>query len=189
MIVENEVFIVSGLPRSGTSLMMQILGAGGIKLAYDDHRPADQNNPNGYFELEKVKTLKQDNSWIVDYKGNALKVLFHLLEYLPQTLKYKIIFMQRNLDDIIASQDRMLESYKKPVNQDKDRIKILFKNELWRTMNWLNKQKNMQVLNIELSDVVKNPLITLQAIPDFLGRDMDLNAMNTVVNPTLVSKV
>src|SRR5882724_8514008 len=103
------IVIVSGLPRSGTSLMMQMLQAGGMPLLIDDRRPADADNPNGYWEYEPVKRLQQDNSWIPKAEGKAVKVVSALLQYLPPQYTYKIIFMQRSLQEVLASQAVMLQ--------------------------------------------------------------------------------
>ena len=103
------IVVVSGLPRSGTSLMMQMLQAGGMPLLIDDLRPADTDNPNGYWEYEPVKRLQQDNSWIPQAEGKAVKVVSALLQYLPPQHTYKIIFMQRPMQEVLASQTVMLE--------------------------------------------------------------------------------
>src|ERR671934_2987374 len=103
------IVIVSGLPRSGTSLMMQMLHAGGMPLLIDEQRPPDTDNPNGYWEYEPVKRLQQDNSWMHKAEGKAVKVVSALLQYLPPQHIYKIIFMQRPMQEVLASQAVMLE--------------------------------------------------------------------------------
>ena len=103
------IVIVSGLPRSGTSLMMQMLKAGGASLLIDEQRPADADNPNGYWEYTPVKRLSQDNSWMHQAEGKAVKVISALLQYLPPQHTYKIIFMQRPMQEVLASQAVMLE--------------------------------------------------------------------------------
>src|SRR5262245_7239801 len=103
------IVIVSGLPRSGTSLMMQMLHAGGMPLLIDDQRPADADNPNGYWEYEPVKHLQQDNTWVAQAEGKAVKVVSALLQYLPRHHTYKIVFMHRPLAEVLASQTVMLQ--------------------------------------------------------------------------------
>lgn len=187
MTVDDKVIIVSGLPRSGTSMIMQMLKAGGIELIYDELRPVDQSNPNGYFELEKVKSLAEDNSWIPNCKGKAIKILYHLLKYLPKELDYKIIFMHRNLADVITSQDKILASYNKPVDPNREHIKSLFEAQLLQTIGWLDQQNNMEVIDIQFSDVISKPKKISLKISEFLGTNLDLKAMGTVVNSALVS--
>ena len=103
------ITIVSGLPRSGTSMMMKILEAGGLEVFTDNLRLPDEDNPKGYYELEQVKALKDgDDSWIKDAPGKVVKVISSLLEYLPLSYKYKIIFMRRAIPEILASQKQML---------------------------------------------------------------------------------
>src|SRR5438067_12425110 len=107
--MDSEIIIVSGLPRSGTSLMMQMLQRGGVEIVTDDVRTADVDNPRGYYELEKVKKIKQDASWLPQARGKAFKMVSQLLYDLPGGETYRIIFMQRNLDEVLLSQDKMLE--------------------------------------------------------------------------------
>ena len=103
------ITVVSGLPRSGTSMMMQMLHAGGHPCLTDDRREADADNPRGYFEYDKVKQLRTDCSWLPEATGKAVKIIAQLLSVLPTELDYKIIFMRRELDEVIASQNRMLD--------------------------------------------------------------------------------
>src|SRR5260370_35211351 len=109
-----EIIIVSGLPRSGTSLMMQMLGRGGVPIVTDDVRAADADNPNGYCEFEKVKKIKQDASWLPDTRGKAFKMVSQLLYDLPASEKYRVIFMIPDLDEMIVSQDKMLKRLNRP---------------------------------------------------------------------------
>ena len=102
------ITIVSGLPRSGTSMMMRILEAGGMRILKDEIRKADEDNPAGYYEFEKVKELKKDPSWLENAKGKAVKIISSLLEHLPERYIYKIIFIHRNMEEILDSQRQML---------------------------------------------------------------------------------
>lgn len=189
MYAKKNVIVVSGLPRSGTSMMMHILQAGGINLLIDDKRPADHNNPNGYFEFEKVKSLEKDNSWIADCQGKAIKILFHLLNFLPKDLHYKVIFMQRDLNAILASQDKMLKSYSKPIQQDNDRIKFIFEKELAEVTRWLKDQGNMEVLYVSYKKVLTETNEITKTIQSFLNRKLDLQKMSSVVNSALSSTI
>src|SRR5437868_1127771 len=100
--------IVSGLPRSGTSMMMRMLEAGGMPVLTDKVRSADEDNPNGYFEFEAVKRTKQDASWLDDSGGRAVKMVYRLLYDLPVNRNYRVLFMRRNLKEVLASQREML---------------------------------------------------------------------------------
>jgi hypothetical protein len=101
---KDPVIIVSGLPRSGTSLMMQMLDAGGIPIFTDNKRSADESNPKGYYEHEKVKTIRKDKKWLSDASGKAVKIISHLLYHLPGKYNYKIIFMLRELSEVVQEQ-------------------------------------------------------------------------------------
>ena len=106
----DPIVVVSGLPRSGTSMVMRIVEAGGLELIVDGKRRADQDNPKGYFEYEKVKELAKDDSWLKDVHGKVVKIVSPLLYNLPLTYKYKLIFVKRHMEEILASQNKMLES-------------------------------------------------------------------------------
>ena len=112
--MENEIIIVSGLPRSGTSLMMQMLDQGGIAVVTDNVRTADTDNPRGYYEFEQVKKIKGDVSWLPGTRGKAFKMVSQLLYELPSNEKYRVIFMERDLDEMIRSQEKMLARLGKP---------------------------------------------------------------------------
>ena len=107
--VKSSVIIVSGLPRSGTSMMMRMLEAGGVNLVVDNVRGADDDNPKGYYEDERIKNLKEDNSWLDELNDKAIKIISLLLYHLPKTKEYKIIFMLRDMKEILSSQKKMLE--------------------------------------------------------------------------------
>src|SRR5262245_7195282 len=107
--MDSEIIIVSGLPRSGTSLMMQMLESGGVEIVTDNIRTADTDNPRGYYEFEKVKKIKQDASWLPQTRGKAFKMVSQLLYDLPASERYRIIFMERDLDEMLLSQDKMLK--------------------------------------------------------------------------------
>ena len=115
-----EIVIVSGLPRSGTSLMMQMLSSGGLPVMTDDARPADVDNPRGYFELERVKAIRKDSSWLPQARGKALKMVSLLLYDLPADERYRILFMERDMEEVLASQRKMLDRLQKPPGGDEE---------------------------------------------------------------------
>src|SRR3954453_3930250 len=112
--MSNEIVIVAGLPRSGTSLMCQMLDNGGVEVVTDRLRTPDTDNPRGYYELEKVKKIKEDASWLPEARGKAFKMVSQLLYDLPATERYRVIFMQRDLDEVLVSQEKMLERLGRP---------------------------------------------------------------------------
>ncbi len=180
------VTIVSGLPRSGTSMMMRMLAAGGIPALTDNLRSADQDNPRGYYEFEPVKQTKKDPSWLARARGMVVKMVYRLLYDLPADHQYRIVFMRRRLEEVIASQNVMLEHQGRsggPLTQEK--LLGLFKIELDRVYDWLGAQPNFQVLFIDYNEVLSNPAPAVEQINQFLGGDLNTQAMRDVVEPEL----
>lgn len=181
------VTVVSGLPRSGTSLMMQILAAGGMQIVTDQERSADQDNPKGYYELERVKKLQDgDSAWVKGAEGKAVKVISYLLESLPPGYTYKILFMQREMAEILASQRQMLARRGElggPV--DDAQMARLFEKHLESIQAWLAKQKNLQVLYVPYTDLVRQPEAQIKALATFLAVPLDTEAMLAVPDPAL----
>lgn len=183
----DPVVIVSGLPRSGTSMAMKMLKAGGLKPFTDELREADEDNPEGYFEYEPVKGLKQmkDFAWLKGARGKALKVISYLLPSLPSDHRYQVIFMIRNLDEVMASQNKMLERRGEGLRQDSEAMKETFSSHLWRARYWMRNQWNVEVLEVEYSEVLADPETQARRITEFLGRNLDVPRMASVVNPNL----
>ncbi len=179
---ENTVVIVSGLPRSGTSMMMQMLYKGGIEVVIDEKREADGNNPKGYFEYEPIKSLAKENSWVPDHKGKAMKVVAQLLRYLPVECNYKVIFMHRNLDEIITSQQVMLGK-----NTENYPLRLVnsFKDTLKKVVIWEKKEPGVEVLNLHYTDVIHNAENVAEKIGQFLGKDLNTQEMKSVVDASL----
>src|SRR5882757_5861307 len=135
---DDHVTIVSGLPRSGTSLMMQMLQAGGMQLLTDGLRTSDEHNPRGYFEHEKVKHGRNDLSWLEQAGGKAVKVIHLLLPHLPADRNYRVIFMVRNLEEVIASQRVMLKQQRRPAATLADeKLAEVFETQLNTVRRWL----------------------------------------------------
>ena len=114
MAVDLEIIVVSGLPRSGTSLMMQMLDQAGIEVVTDNIRQADRDNPRGYYEFERVKKMKEDASWLPQLRGKAVKMISQLLYDLPESKQYRILFMERDFDEMLLSQEKMLARLGRP---------------------------------------------------------------------------
>jgi hypothetical protein len=180
------IVIVSGLPRSGTSLMMQMLRAGGMPLLTDELRPPDADNPHGYWEYEPVKRLQQDTSWIPKAEGKAVKVISALLQYLPPQPTYKIIFMQRPLQEVLASQTVMLERRGKQSDRADDKtLRPVFAQHLDRTERWLATQKNMAVLPVNYHETIAAPAVTAARVTQFLNLPLVVDAMAGAVDARL----
>ena len=181
------VIVVSGLPRSGTSLMMNMLQAGGIPIVTDEQRTADDDNPKGYFELERVKQLsKGDVAWVEGAHGKAVKVISALLEHLPASSSYKILFMRRRLPEVLASQKKMLERRGEPTDTVSDEMMAgLFERHLQKIEGWLAAQPNMSVLYVPYHELAERPEPQLEQIVPFLGLDLDVSKMMTAVDPAL----
>lgn len=184
----KPIIIVSGLPRSGTSMLMHMLLEGGVPLLSDGGRPADESNPHGYFEYEPVKGLENnsDISWLSDARGKAVKVISFLLTWLPETYDYSVIFMQRNLDEIIASQHEMLEKREESVDRgDAARTRAVYANHLTEVERLLARRSCFRTLSVSHRDTIENPEQQARRISVFLGRSLDVRRMAAIVDPQL----
>lgn len=180
------ITVVSGLPRSGTSMMMRMLEGGGMEVLTDGIRRADDDNPRGYYELERVKRLQEDSSWLREARGKALKVISRLLYYLPPEERYKVIFMRRPMDEILASQRRMLErSGRAPDAVADERAAAAFEKHLAQVEEWLEGQRHMEVLYVRYNDVLAKPREWSQVVNTFLGGFLDPHGMASAVEASL----
>jgi hypothetical protein len=182
----DPIVIVSGLPRSGTSMMMKILEAGGMSIATDNIREADEDNPKGYYELEKVKKLKIDNTWLGDIAGMAVKMISMLLYDLPARYSYKIIFMRRKLEEVLASQKRMLERHDRLADYaGDDEMRELYGQHLEEVERWLGQQDNIEVVYVNYKDFLEAPVENVKRLNESLGGHLDESAMAEVVDSQL----
>jgi hypothetical protein len=179
--------IVSGLPRSGTSLMMNMLAAGGLEVMTDHLRIADDDNPVGYFELEEVKQLIQgEHSWLAQANGKAVKVISTLLPYLPDGYHYRIIFMRRAMEEVLASQRKMLIN--RGENPDKvsdDQMAEMFQKDLQQSERWINSQAHTSRIDINYGQLIANPRPPVAEINRFLGGGLNEDKMLGVIDPSL----
>ena len=179
------ITVVSGLPRSGTSMMMQMLRAGGLTCLTDELREADISNPKGYFEFEKVKGLRADNSWLPEAKGKVIKIISHLLACLPPELNYKIIFMERDLDEVLASQRKMLVNQGQgEENLSDERLGQIFAQQL-RQVRKMLADRQISTLFLGYKDVLEDPVEISTQLQAFLGNNLDQQAMRDVVDRNL----
>lgn len=180
--IEKTIYIVSGLPRSGTSMMMKMLEAGGLSPLTDNIRTADDDNLQGYYEFERVKAMKNgDTNWVGDAQGKVVKVISALLEHLPSAYSYKIIFMEREMMEILASQRKMLERRGKPGNPAEDgKFAEMYSRHLEKVKTWLAGQGNMKVLYVHYNEMLKTPDLLADEVSKFLETSMDVKAMSGV---------
>ena len=150
------ITVVSGLPRSGTSLMMQILEANGFDILTDNIRVADESNQRGYYEYEKVKSLIKDNSWLQEAEGKTVKVIAQLIPSLPKEFEYKVIFMERNINEILASQTKMLERLGSEKQIPAEILKKVFEQQVEKTKTFLNNAPNFKVTEINFKSIFTN---------------------------------
>ena len=184
--MDEPVIVVSGVPRSGTSLIMQMLATGGVDIATDNIRKADRDNPKGYFEVEKVKKLKSDASWLRDIRGKALKIVSPLLYCIPSSLCYKVIFVQRNMQEILDSQNKMYQRLQKETPDIEDAVLAeKFNQHLQQIRDWIRKNNNVECLYVHYSEILGDPLGHSQKIQKFLNRQLDIEAMSSVVDVSL----
>jgi hypothetical protein len=183
----NPVIIVSGLPRSGTSMMMKVLEAGGLPVLIDGLRAADPDNPEGYYEYERVKELdKGDTAWVADAQGKVVKVISALLEFLPPDYQYRVIFMHRNIDEVLNSQRKMLTHRGENVEAVNDaEMADLFAKHLMKVKEWLRAQPNFAVLNVDYNAMMQNPESYIRMINQFIDNTLDEEAMAKMIKPNL----
>jgi hypothetical protein len=183
----HVVTIVSGLPRSGTSMMMKMLEAGGLPPLTDEIRTADKDNPKGYYEFERVKKMPDgDKAWMVEARGKSVKVISALLEHLPPEYSYKIIFMRRNMTEILASQKKMLIRQGKPTDKVSDEeLAKMYEKHLAKVQAWLATQPNVSTLDVDYNMLLENPRQYLEQIQQFLGTPLNVDNMGNVVDPAL----
>lgn len=182
------IYVVSGLPRSGTSLMMQMVAAGGIPPLTDHERTADSDNPHGYLEFERVKRLPDgDSAWLVEADGHVVKVISALLPSLPATYEYRILFMQRDLDEVLASQRVMLARRGEPVPSagEEAELRMIFTMHLQQIDRWAAGQANVQVLKVPYRELVENPQTLIPQITAFCGLPLEEAAMLAAVDSSL----
>ena len=183
----RPIVVVSGLPRSGTSMMMKMLAAGGVEPATDSRREPDESNPEGYFELERVKTLEHGDRhpWLADCRGRALKVVSFLLPHLPDVFNYRVLLMDRALHEVVASQDRMLERAGETPSADLEALAARFREHLAAVRRLLDRDACFEWLEVSYNRVVADPEHEAERVSRFLGGRLRADRMAAAVNPSL----
>lgn len=178
--------IVSGLPRSGTSMMMQMLDKGGIPAMTDNIRTPDEDNPKGYYEFEPVKQTKKDASWLKDASGKVVKMVHLLLLDLPADRQYRVVFMRRNIREVVASQNVMLDRHGKSTGDlGEEKLIAMFQAQIAKVEAYVRQHPNFAMLDVTYNDVLRDPRPEVAKINAFLGGDLDTQAMLAVVDPSL----
>ncbi len=184
---EKELVVVSGLPRSGTSMMMKMLEAGGIPPLQDNIRTADEDNPKGYYEFERVKKLPNDTAWMPEAVGKAVKIIALLLTKLPlKGYRYKVLFMRRDIEEIMKSQKQMLiRRGESPDKISDEEMITTYNRHLSEVLSFLEANSCFTVFFVNYNDLMRDPEDWVPRIAAFLGKEMDVEAMKAVVDPNL----
>ena len=183
-----SIITVSGLPRSGTSMMMLMLSAAGLEVMSDEIRQADEDNPKGYFEDERVKDLDRtgDKSWLLGCRGKVIKIISFLLKDLPDEHHYKVIFMHRDLQEIIASQNKMLARRGESAQgSDDQKMMKLYENHLRKVALMLHESPNFDCIDVSYKEVLGNPRRHAKRVAAFLGRRLNMDEMAEPVDRSL----
>ena len=184
----EPIVIVSGLPRSGTSMLMRMLDAGGMPIMTDELREADVDNPKGYFEYERVKDLEKetDKSYVREGRGKVLKVISFLIKDLPDDNDYRVIFMRRDLAEVLASQNKMIDRLgSEDTTAEDEAMKEAYRNDIVRTRLMCKKRPNFELIEVHYKTTVEAPEETARAVNAFLGGRLDEAAMGAAVDASL----
>ena len=191
----QPIIVVSGLPRSGTSMAMKMLEAGGVPIVTDGKRTADESNPKGYYEFEPVMRLHEDpdKRWLMEARGKAVKIISFLLGSLPESYNYKVVFMHRDLQEVMASQAKMLEKRGESqdaaadadTDTDTDVLTASYKADVEKTKRLLARRSCFDVLDVDYKSVVDDATGAAARIGAFVGGGLDTGAMATVVDQQL----
>ncbi len=184
----DPIVVVSGLPRSGTSMMMNMLHGGGLDVLSDGERVADIDNPKGYFELERVKELEHesDKSYLQAGRGKVLKVISFLIKDLPDDNDYDVIFMRRDLGEVLKSQAKMIDRLgTTDTDAGDEAMKEAYRNDIVRTRLLCRKNPNMRLLEVHYKQTIEDPVETARSVNAFLGGRLDEAAMVAGVDGSL----
>ena len=183
----QPIVVVSGLPRSGTSMAMKMLEAGGLELVTDEARTADEDNPKGYYEDERVLHLhkNEDKQWLTDARGKGIKIISFLLEHLPPENNYKVVFMRRHLDEVLASQGKMLERRGTEDEIEDDNMRDIYTNHLLKVKAVLRCRDHLDWVEVDYKGVLENPRRAAERVREFLGLGLDVDKMTGVVDERL----
>jgi hypothetical protein len=184
----EPIVVVSGLPRSGTSMLMKMLDAGGIAIMTDSERVADIDNPKGYFEYERIKDLEKetDKSYVREGRGKVLKVISFLIKDLPDDNDYKVIFLRRDLEEVLASQNKMIERLgTEDSTAEEEAMKEAYRNDIVRTRLLCKNRSNFELIEVNYKSTIEDPAATARSVNAFVGGHLDETAMREAVDGSL----
>jgi hypothetical protein len=183
----EPIVVVSGLPRSGTSMLMKMLDAGGLSVVTDGQRTADEDNPKGYYEEERIKRLAQDSdrTWLAGSRGKGIKVISYLLKSLPAQFNYRVVFVRREVGEVLASQGKMLARRGEKDDVPVEKMRGVLEKEVARARQLLANGPQFEVLEVEYSAILANPAEEARRIAGFVGGGLDAEAMAVAVDPRL----
>lgn len=184
----EPIIVVSGLPRSGTSMMMHMLEAGGVAIMTDAERGADVDNPKGYFELERIKDLEKetDKSYLREARGKAVKAISFLVKNLPDDNDYRVIFMRRDLDEVLTSQEKMISRLDQgDTSAQREALKEAYRNDIVRTRLHCRSRPNFELIEVRYKTAVEDPASVARSVNEFLGGSLDESAMSEAVDASL----
>ena len=182
------IVVVSGLPRSGTSMAMKMLDAGGMPTLTDGIRTADESNPKGYYEFERVKELDKngDVAWLSGARGHAVKIISFLLTFLPETFDYQVIFMDRDIDEVLASQNKMLVARGEAADSSQDpQMRQAYQQHLLKVERFLRNRKCFTTMRLGYKAVIDNPAVEARRLNEFLGGRLNVERMTAVADREL----
>jgi len=182
------IVVVSGLPRSGTSMLMNMLAAGGMQIMTDSERVADIDNPKGYFEYERIKDLEKetDKSYVREGRGKVLKVISFLIKDLPGDNDYRVIFMRRDLDEVLASQNKMIQRLgTEDSTAAEEAMREAYRNDIVRTRLLCKKRPNFELIEVSYKSTIEDPAATARSVNAFVGGHLDEAAMRNAVDSSL----
>jgi hypothetical protein len=182
----EDIIVVSGIPRSGTSMMMQMVEAAGFPILADDKRAPDDANQKGYYELEAVKASKRDTSWVAAAPGHAVKVIHALLPHLPTGHRYRVVLMKRDLREVVASQTAMLEATGQSADDlPEARLVEIFSTQLTQTRRTLDETPCFEWIEVEYADLLRGDEAEILRVANFLGRPARSAGMGRVIDQGL----
>jgi hypothetical protein len=177
----EEILVVTGLPRSGTSLMMQLINKANIPILSDGKRERDISNPEGYYELEAVKGIVADNSFLKEAPGKAVKIVAPLPLYLDLKLKYKVVFMRREINEILRSQEKMLQ---KDQVSEREKFRTIYEFHLKKTYRFLL-ENDIPFIDVNYNALMVESEKEIEKFKDFLNLNVSIQELLEVVRPDL----